>query len=283
MKAGRADDLPASLSHALPYCHSCAMVRCHPLHLTVPLRAVGPRVYVPGPGGLQQRAKLATAVGRAVVGHHALDGQTQPRVEAQRAAHERRAGALPLVGQQLRVSYAAEVVHGGVQAGVAVARVRVRDDGLPTGPPAPAVRDPRDLLDVHVDQLPGPLAPVTHGGTEPRRRTSPVTRPTSASLGIPRPATILAQVRAGTPVAAARPSGASMSSRLAAATRSSTSGGVSLASLRGRLLRSASPSPDLPQRSHLPATWQQTPICRAASATPRPDSMRETKVSRPSG
>ncbi len=77
-----------------------------------------------------------------------------------------------------------------------------------------------------------------------------MTRSTSASLGIPRLATILAQVRAGTPVAAASPRGASMSSRLAAATRSSASGGVSLASLRGRLLRSPSPSPDLLRRSH---------------------------------
>ena len=49
------------------------------------------------------------------------------------------------------------------------------------------------------------------GVTGPRRRTSPVTRSTSASLGIPRLATILAQVWVGTPVAAASPGGASSS------------------------------------------------------------------------
>lgn len=98
---------------------------------------------------------------------------------------------------------------------------------------------------------------------------------------MPRLDTILAHVRAGTPVAAARPSGASSMDDLAAQTRSSTSGGVSLASLRGRLLRSERPSPDLLLRSHLPAVWRLTPIWRAASATPRPDSMRETSVSRP--
>lgn len=59
--------------------------------------------------------------------------------------------------------------------------------------------------------------------------------------------------------------------------------GAGLAGLRGRLLRSESPSPDLLLRSHLPAVWRLIPIWRAASATPRPDSMRETSVSRPFG
>lgn len=44
-----------------------------------------------------------------------------------------------------------------------------------------------------------------------------------------------------TPVAAARPSGTSSMGDLAEQARSSTSGGVSLASLSGRLLRSESP------------------------------------------
>lgn len=100
---------------------------------------------------------------------------------------------------------------------------------------------------------------------------------------MPRLETILAHVRAGTPVVAASPSGASSIEERASQTRSSTSGGVSLASLRGRLLRSESPSPDLLLRSHLPAVWRLIPIWRAASATPRPDSMRETSVSRPFG
>lgn len=56
------------------------------------------------------------------------------------------------------------------------------------------------------------------GVTGPRRRTSPVTRSTSASLGIPRLATILAQVWVGTLVAAASPGGASSSDERASQT-----------------------------------------------------------------
>lgn len=74
-----------------------------------------------------------------------------------------------------------------------------------------------------------------------------------------------------------------MSSRLAAATRSSTSRCVDLASLRGRLLRPDMGFPDLLRCSRLLAVWRLTPIWRAASATPRPDSMRETTVSRALG
>lgn len=108
-------------------------------------------------------------------------------------------------------------------------------------------------------------------------------RSTSASLGIPRLATILAHVRAGTPVAAASPSGASSIDERASQTRSSTSRGVGLASLRGGLLRSGAPSPRRARASHLPAVWRLTPICLAASATGTPDSIRETRVSRPLG
>ena len=59
---------------------------------------------------------------------------------------------------------------------------------------------------------------------------------------------ILAHVRAGTPVTAANPSGASSIDERASQTRSSTSRGVDLASLRGRLLRSDMGSPDLLRR-----------------------------------
>lgn len=60
-------------------------------------------------------------------------------------------------------------------------------------------------------------------------------------------------------------------------------GGVSLASVAGLLLRSDIGSPRLARASHLPAVWRLTPIWRAASATPVPDPMRETSVSRPLG
>ena len=67
---------------------------------------------------------------------------------------------------------------------------------------------------------PGLSRPWRTGVTGPRARTSPVTRSTSARRGRPRLATILTQVRAGTPVAAASPSGASSSPFLAATTPS---------------------------------------------------------------
>ena len=119
--------------------------------------------------------------------------------------------------------------------------------------------------------------------TGPRRLASPVTRSTSASLGSPERATILAQVRAGTPVSAESASGASSRERLAAMTRASASAGVDLASLRGLLVLSDIGSPLRARASHLLAVWRLTPIWRAASATPAPASMRETSVSLPLG
>jgi len=76
-----------------------------------------------------------------------------------------------------------------------------------------------------------------------------------------------------------------MSSRLAAATHSPAPGGVvpGGVSLRGLPARSATGSPDLLRRSRLLAVWRLTPIWRAASATPRPGSVRETGASRPLG
>lgn len=140
----------------------------HPLHLAVLPRAVGPRVDVPGAGGGEQLVELAAAVARAVVGHDALDRQAEARVEAQGPPHERRAGALPLVGEQLGVGDAAEVVDRDVQAGRPRPRVPPRAVvAPPERAPAAPVRDPRDLLDVDVDQLPGPLALVPHGGDRP--------------------------------------------------------------------------------------------------------------------
>lgn len=121
-EGGRSLGLAAPGPGVLPLLRDGAV---HPLHLAALPRAVGPRVYVPCAGGLQQRVELAAAVARAVAGHHPLDGRAQPGEEAQRAAHERRAGGPALVGQQLRVGDAAEVVDGDVQAGAAGAAGRV--------------------------------------------------------------------------------------------------------------------------------------------------------------
>lgn len=67
-----------------------------------------------GAFGFEQRVELAAAVARAVVGHHALDPHAHSREKPQAAAHEGRAGALALVGQQLGVGDPAEVVDGDV-------------------------------------------------------------------------------------------------------------------------------------------------------------------------
>lgn len=117
----------------------------------------------------------------------------------------------------------------------------------------------------------------------PRDRTSPVTRSTSASLGRPLLATILAQVRAGTPVSAANASSAGRRLALASATRSSTSAGVSLASLRGRLPRSDMASPRRARASHLRAVWRLTPAIAAASVTRTPPPTRSQSSSLPLG
>lgn len=150
---GREGGRPPGL--VLPYPSVLSLLRdhaAHPLHLAVLPWAERPRVDVPDAGG-EQFVELAAAVARAVVGHHALDGQAQPGEEAQRAAHERRACGPALDGQQLRVGDAAEVVDGDVQAGAAGAAGRAA--AAPQRAVAAPVRDAGHLLDVRVDQLPG--------------------------------------------------------------------------------------------------------------------------------
>ena len=134
-----------------------------------------------------------------------------------------------------------------------------------------------------MEELAGALPLVAHGRDGALQRTSPVTRLTSARRGSPERATILAQVRAGTPVAVARASGASSIPRLASRTLVSSSGGVSRASLRGRLLRSDIGSPRRARASHFEAVWRLTPIWRVTSETRSPPATRETSVSRPRG
>lgn len=89
----------------------------HALHLAVLPGVEGPRVDVARPGGIEEDVELPAPVAGSVVGHDALDGHAQAREEAQGAAHERRAGPLSLVGQQLGIGDAAEfvdrVVHHG--------------------------------------------------------------------------------------------------------------------------------------------------------------------------
>lgn len=62
------------------------------------------------------------AVSRPVVGHHALDLDAEPAVEVPGAPHERGAGLLALVAEQLGVGHAAAVVDRHVQAREPAAR-----------------------------------------------------------------------------------------------------------------------------------------------------------------
>lgn len=123
----------------------------HALDLAVLPGAVGPRVDMAGALGFEQRVELSAAVARAVVGHHALDPHAHALEEAQAPAHERRAGALALVGQQLGVGDPAEVVDGDVQAGRA--RAPRGAAAAPQGAVAAAVGYAGHFLDVDVQEL----------------------------------------------------------------------------------------------------------------------------------
>ena len=100
------------------------------------------------------------------------------------------------------------------------------------------------------------------GAPEPARRTASAPRALQpAAVGDPRHLldVDVQQLAGGLALVAHRRRGAA------------APGGVSLASLRGRLLRSARPSPRRLRRSHLHAVWRLAPI------------WRETRVSRPLG
>ena len=100
----------------------------------------------------------------------------------------------------------------------------------------------------------------------------------SSRRGRPLRATILAQVRAGTPVSADSASGASSSLVLASATRASASAGVSLASRRGRQPLSVMGSPRRARASHLWAVWRLTPAIAAASAMRMPPTRSQSSA-----
>lgn len=134
----------------------------HALDLAVLPGAERPRVDVPRAGRLQKPVELAAAVAGPVVRHHALDPHAHALEEAQAPAHERRAGALALVGQQLGVGDPAEVVDGHVQAGRP--RAPRGAAAAPQGAVPAAVGYAGHLLDIDVHELAGPLALVADGG-----------------------------------------------------------------------------------------------------------------------
>ena len=243
----------------------------HALDLAVLPGAAGPRADMAGALGLEQRVELSAAVARAVVGHHALDPHAHALEEAQAPAHERRAGTLALVGRQLGVGDPAEVVDGDAQAGRA--RAPRGAAAAPQGAVAAAGHAGR-FLDVDAQELARPLPLVAHGGDR------------AAAARLPGHAVDVGEPRHAPPGDDPRARARRHARRGRQPERGEQHRGAGLADPLldiGRLLRSESPSPDLLLRSRLPAVWRLIPIWRAASATPRPDSMRETSVSRPFG
>ncbi len=100
-------------------------------------------------------------VGGAVVGHQPLDPDALGRVEAQRPPQKADAGCGLLVGEQLHVGEPGRVVDADVHELPAGAAGAPAWTALAGGAVARALApDPPELLDVDVQELPGPLALV---------------------------------------------------------------------------------------------------------------------------
>ena len=117
-----------------------------------------------------------------------------------------------------------------------------------------AVGDAGDLLGVDVEQLARAVALVADGRGGP------------PPVNLAGHAVDVGEAGQAAPGHDASASGARSMDARGSTTRSSTSGGVSLASLRGRPLQSASPSPPQLRRSHLHAVCRLMPVWRAGSA-----------------
>ncbi len=184
-----------------------------------------------------------------------------------------------LVGQQLGVGDPAEVVHGDVQAGRARAPRGAAAAPQARWPPPSGMR--ATFLTSTCRSSPG-LPLVAHGVTGPRRappRSRGRRRRASACPAWRRSSRTCAPARPSWPPTRAgeQHRGAGLADPLLDFGRREPRQPSRAAASVGE------PSPDLLLRSHLPAVWRLIPIWRAASATPRPDSMRETSVSRPFG
>src|SRR3954453_8786709 len=116
-----------------------------------------------GPGPLvldllaQRRGPQLGPVARPVVGQHPLHGDAMRGEELLRPPPKGRGGLLALIGQDLGVGQPGVVIDGVVQVGVPGAALPgVAPSGLAALEPPPAAgRDPTELLDVDVDQVPG--------------------------------------------------------------------------------------------------------------------------------
>ena len=264
-----------------------------PFGLQGPVEAFG---FAVGPGavGLDEALNCSkicdclaehcgVAVGEGVVGDDAFDPLDAVAGEIARGAGEEpgRGGAL-LIGKDLGVAGAGVVIDRDVDVVVTdPASLDLLRAAM--GPPAAAVRDASELLDVQMDQFPGPcpLVPL-------RRGPGGADRGTGQRIAVCQPRTpcrcrIRDTVRAGTPVNAAILSGPNRNDRRASRTASSRSELVRAGDDLGRLERSRSPAaPSARKRlTHRYAVCRDTPSSAAIWATGRPAATRSTIKSLP--
>jgi hypothetical protein len=146
------------------------------LGLAVRLRPVGPCAEVPDPERATGDRVGGRAVGRTVVGQHALDLDPLPVEEGDRPAQEADRCCRLLVSEHLGVGEPAAVVDRDVDE-VPANRFALADVGIDAveasvalearDPLAGAAMDPAELLDVDMDELAGALALVALAGLEP--------------------------------------------------------------------------------------------------------------------
>ena len=127
------------------------------LRLAIGAGRVGSGALVLEPGGNDRLAEVAAAVGGAVVGHHALDGDAEAGKPSQGPLEERHRALFALVGEDFRVGQAGGIVDADVEEIPADAAAAA---GSITGDAVSNAVDLAELLDVKVDQLAGAVALV---------------------------------------------------------------------------------------------------------------------------
>ena len=131
------------------------------LGLAVGPGRVGPGAQMPEAGVGAGVAEIVRAVGRAVVGHDALDGDAVAAEPAERAVEEGAGAGLALVGQDLAVGESGCIVDGDMEdlpAAMAAAA------GAITGDAVADALDAAELLGIDVQQLAGAGALVADHG-----------------------------------------------------------------------------------------------------------------------
>jgi hypothetical protein len=166
-----------------------------------------------------------------------------------------RGGAF-FVGEDFGVAEAGVVIDGDVDVVVAdPASLDLLRAAM--GPPAASFRDASELLDVQMDQFPGPGRSYRLVVVLTARIGAPVSGSLSASRGAP----YRCRIRAGTPVSAAIRRGPNLTLHRASRTICSRSELVRVGVDRGRLERSLSPAcPSARKRlTHRYAVCRETP------------------------